>query len=211
MLSNLWALLTTQFTNMCILLATCYTSTATALDLTRCGIDTHSDTIARIVKHESNNRQFAIGINVGDGTSKALFAPDEATAVVWAKDLLSRGYPSIDLGYGQINNRNLEKLGVPIEQIFDECTNIKASHQIFTTNLAATGNNLTAALSMYNTGKPNSPRGLKYAAAVLGNNSFDKSITTITNAIETNPYKASAVIVWSTTNQHEESSSWKMH
>jgi type IV secretion system protein VirB1 len=177
-----------------------------AADLKTCGIDTHADTMAKIIKHESSNRQFAIGINVGDGTSKALFAPDEATAVIWSKDLLKRGYPSIDMGYGQINSLNLSKLGISIDQIFDECTNVKASHQIFTNNLTATGGNLTAALSMYNTGRPNSQRGLQYAAAVLGSGNFDKSIVTIASAIEMNPYKASAVIAWSS----KESAGWKV-
>lgn len=167
-----------------------------------CGIVQHQDVLEKIVKYESGNRQFAIGINIGNGTSKSIFASDEHTAVSWAKELLSRGYPSIDMGYGQINSKNLAKLGVSVDQIFDKCTNLCASQKIFDQNLAATNGDITAALSMYNTGKSSYSRGLAYAAAVMGMG-IGKINHTYAVSSSTNPFSASAMIAWTNQNQSE--------
>lgn len=180
-----------------------------ALDIAACGVPTEDLPIMqKIIKHESGAKQFAIGINVGNGTSKSLFAEDYATAVAWSKELLQRGYPSIDMGFGQINSKNLQKLGISIEQVFDACTNIKSAHAIFKQNMSATGGNVMAALSMYNTGKPNSERGTKYAMAVLGNAGLNKEMTTFAQALKTNPYRANAMLQW---DMQTAESTWKVY
>lgn len=191
-----------------ILSALLSSSAVHALDLAACGVPAEDLPIMqKIIKHESGAKQFAIGINVGNGTSKSLFADDQATAVAWSKELLQR-YPSIDMGFGQINSKNLQKLGINIEQVFDACTNIKSAHTIFKQNLSATGGNVMAALSMYNTGKPNSERGAKYAIAVLGNAGMNKEMTNFAQALKTNPYRSNAMLQWDIQTAE---STWKVY
>lgn len=122
-----------------------------------CAPAVHLDTMLKIVAHESGGNPFAIGIN-----SSQVHLPRQpqslSEAIGTATTLKASGF-DFDAGLGQLNARNIERLGLTFEQVFDPCQNLAATSQIlydnyvrasrrFTTVDAA----LTAALSAYNTG-----------------------------------------------------------
>lgn len=119
-------------------------------------------TMSAIVKQESGGHPWSINDNNGK-RSYRLKSKDEA--VLKATELISAGH-SIDMGLAQINSKNLRWLGLSVAQVFDPCTNVSAGAKVLTQGYQKTGS-LPAALSMYNTGKPNSPRGQEYARQVL--------------------------------------------
>lgn len=119
-------------------------------------------TMSAIVRQESGGHPWSINDNNGK-RSYRLKTKEEA--VLKATELISAGH-SIDMGLAQINSKNLRWLGLSIAQAFDPCTNISAGAQVLTRGYQQTGS-LPAALSMYNTGKANSPRGQEYARQVL--------------------------------------------
>lgn len=119
-------------------------------------------TMSAIVKQESGGHPWSINDNNGK-RSYRLKSKDEA--VLKATELISAGH-SIDMGLSQINSKNLRWLGLSVAQVFDPCSNVAAGAKVLTQGYQKTGS-LTAALSMYNTGKPNSPRGRDYARQVL--------------------------------------------
>lgn len=112
-------------------------------------------TLAAIVRVESAGRPLAININKGPRVAPAQ-SPTEAAAV--ARTWIERGY-SVDLGLMQINSRNLARLGVSVEQMFDPCANIAAGATILANNYRQAARTrgdgqhaLRDALSAYNTG-----------------------------------------------------------
>lgn len=142
-------------------------------------------TMAAVTNHESRWRPYTIAIN---GTIppawKGWQPKQEQTAVKAAKKLIAAGY-DFDMGFAQINVRNLGRpilrdMGITVENIFDTCTNVRAAEAIlvecysrarlaFSDRRAA----LDAALSCYNTGnfvkgKRNGYVGKVYAAQVKG-------------------------------------------
>jgi type IV secretion system protein VirB1 len=119
-------------------------------------------TMSAIVKQESGGHPWSINDNNGR-RSYRLKSKDEA--VLKATELISAGH-SIDMGLAQINSKNLRWLGLSVEEAFEPCTNISAGAQVLTRGFLQTGS-LPAALSIYNTGKPDSPRGRQYARQVL--------------------------------------------
>lgn len=119
-------------------------------------------TMSAIVKQESAGHPWSINDNNGK-RSYRLKTKEEA--VLKATELISSGH-SIDMGLAQINSKNLRWLGLSVAQAFDPCTNISAGAKVLTHGYQKTGS-LPAALSMYNTGKPNSTRGQEYARQVL--------------------------------------------
>lgn len=118
-------------------------------------------TMSAIVKQESGGHPWVINDNDGK-RSYRLGSKEEA--VIKATELISAGH-SVDLGLAQINSRNLGRLGLSVEQVFDPCTNIAAGARILEEGYRKTGS-LPSALSMYNTGKGDSERGMKYAGQV---------------------------------------------
>ncbi|WP_417522314.1 lytic transglycosylase domain-containing protein [Marinobacter sp.] len=128
----------------------------------QCAPSVHPTTMAYIVRHESANNPFAIGIN--DGPRLSVQPSDKATAVALAEELLADGR-SFDSGYGQIHSGNLPGLGLSIADLFDPCENLRAAAVIlsgcFERASAANGISsnlrdsdqtaLLAALSCYNT------------------------------------------------------------
>lgn len=126
-----------------------------------CAPDVHPQTMTAIVKTESGFRPFAIGVN-GSGAPLRNQPGSREEAISTAKSLVGRGY-NIDMGYAQINSANLKWLGMTIEDMFDECKNVKAGARILTENYAAARKifgdpqlALRAALSAYNTGNHSS-------------------------------------------------------
>ncbi|MDI9331566.1 MAG: lytic transglycosylase domain-containing protein [Alphaproteobacteria bacterium] len=129
-----------------------------ALALT-CAPQVHPQTVLHLVKHESGNNPYAIGIN---GPFRLSRQPRDMTeAVITAKYLLSAGH-SIDMGLAMINHKNLKRLSLTVESVFDACENLKGmqsvlleSYQRAVKKHGPGGRSLAHALSEYNTGHPN--------------------------------------------------------
>jgi type IV secretion system protein VirB1 len=136
-----------------------------------CAPMVHPDTALRLVKHESGNNPFAIGIN---GPYRLSPQPkSRAQAVATAQMLMNAGL-SIDMGLGQINSRNLPWLGLTLESVFDPCMNLRAMQVVLLKGYEKAAKThgpgqqaLVAALSTYNTGHPE--RGVRngYVASVF--------------------------------------------
>lgn len=124
----------------------------------QCAPSVHPSTMAYIVSHESNNNPFAIGIN--DGERLATQPTDRDSAIAIAERLHADGR-SFDSGYGQVHSGNLPGLGLSVGDLFDPCTNLRASAVIlegcFERAAGGEGGSpdsqaaLRAALSCYNT------------------------------------------------------------
>ena len=114
------------------------------------------ETIVAIMKHESNFNPFAIGINGRTRISRKPQTQEEAIEI--AEKLIAAGV-SIDMGLAQINNANLNKLGLSVAQVFDPCTNLRAAEKVLRWCYGPAEKKhgpgqtaLQAALSCYNTG-----------------------------------------------------------
>lgn len=130
-----------------------------------------SDTMMAIMSQESGGNPWAIGVNSRDKFTRPT---SYLEAVNESKRLIGKG-ASIDMGLMQINSKNLPKLGLTVEQVFDPCTNVYAGGVILTRNYVMATKSfghsqaaLEAALSAYNTG--NFHNGFKngYVKNVLG-------------------------------------------
>lgn len=127
-----------------------------------CAPNVHPTTIEAIIKVESEGKPLGLNANYKNGVAYPL--PKEIKsrheAVKWAKSAIKAGH-SVDLGYMQVNSRNLEWLGYTIEDMFEPCKNLAAGARIYTAAYVAARkmykNEQTAlwvALSIYNTGNP---------------------------------------------------------
>lgn len=129
-------------------------------------------TLEAIVKTESNFDPLKIGVNGGAKLQRQPVNIDEA--VVTAQWLLQNGY-NIDLGLGQVNSSNLNRVGLSVTDAFDPCKNLKAAGTIFNHSFQAAmqqypeAQALQVALSAYNTG--NFVQGFRngYVSRVLSN------------------------------------------
>ncbi|MDO8336509.1 MAG: lytic transglycosylase domain-containing protein [Candidatus Saccharibacteria bacterium] len=113
-------------------------------------------TMKSFIKHESSFSPFAIGINGGARLERQPQSKKEAIAT--ANFLIEKGY-NADFGYGQINSKNVQRLNLDLNDIFDPCKNLHIAATIFLDNynLALKSyknpNDATlAAISAYNTG-----------------------------------------------------------
>jgi type IV secretion system protein VirB1 len=119
-------------------------------------------TMSAVVKQESGGNPWALNNNT---TKKSQIFGTKSEAVAAALHAIRNGQ-SVDMGLAQLNSKNLEWLGLTVEQAFDPCANINAGAKILENGYVKTGN-LHQALSMYNTGKPNSTTGSAYAQKVF--------------------------------------------
>lgn len=119
-------------------------------------------TMAAVVKQESGGQPWTINNNT---TKKSVVFESKTAAVAAAMAAVGRG-ESIDMGLAQVNSKNLQSLGLSVEQVFDPCTNIAASAKILAAGYQKTGT-LGGAFSMYNTGKSDSKIGFDYAQKVF--------------------------------------------
>ena len=128
-------------------------------------------TVAAVVRTESNFNPLAININGGTRLTRQPQSAEEATS--WAIWLGAHGY-SIDVGLMQINNANLRRMNLDYAAAFDPCTNLRVGTAMLTANYQrglqsgyAADKALYHALSAYNTGDFN--RGLRngYVNSVL--------------------------------------------
>jgi len=129
-------------------------------------------TMQAIIRTESAGNPWALG----DNTVRLQRQPTtKEEAVAAAKDLISQGH-SVDMGLGQVNSKNLAALGLTVEQVYEPCTNIKASATILTAAYqravkqhGAGQDALLAALSAYNTGSLTLGFGNGYVQKVVAN------------------------------------------
>jgi type IV secretion system protein VirB1 len=137
----------------------------------QCAPNVAPQTVAAIVETESRGKPFALYVN---GPRQPATQVNAADAAATARRYIAAGY-SVDLGLGQINSRNMRRLGLTWENVFDPCTNIAALGQILTQNYRAVADGrhpqtaLRLAISQYNTGSTS--RGFRngYVAKVVGN------------------------------------------
>jgi len=122
----------------------------------QCAPGVAPETMLAIVRAESALNPLAIGVNGGSRTRPR--PTNAADAAAQARALIADGR-DIDLGLGQINVRNLRRLGLTLEAAFDPCANLAASAQVLREGYArgrgAHGPGqaaLRVAFSIYNTG-----------------------------------------------------------
>jgi type IV secretion system protein VirB1 len=157
-----------------------YTAAAILGLALQCAPNVSPQTVAAIVQTESRGRPFALYVNGPRQPATQVNAADAATT---ARRFVAAGY-SVDLGLGQINSRNMRRLGLTWETVFDPCTNIAALGQILTQNYQAVADGrhpqtaLRIAISLYNTGSTS--RGFRngYVAKVVGNAGVGVGVTT---------------------------------
>jgi type IV secretion system protein VirB1 len=148
-----------------------YTAAAILGLASQCAPNVSPQTVAAIVQTESRGRPFALYVN---GSHQPAPPSNAADAAATARRFVAAGY-SVDLGLGQINSRNMRRLGLTWETVFDPCTNIAALGQILTQNYQSVADGrrpqtaLRLAISLYNTGSTS--RGFRngYVAKVVGN------------------------------------------
>lgn len=136
----------------------------------QCAPDVAPSTMMAIITVESKGNPWVIGNN----TLKAPIKPapkSKEDAIRVAKYYLSLGH-SLDLGLAQINSKNLNRLGLSLEEVFDPCTNVAAGAMIlkdfYLKASAKYGDGQKAlmhALSGYNTGSLY--RGHSYVTKVV--------------------------------------------
>ena len=122
----------------------------------QCAPGVHIKTLSAVVRHESRVKPYAIGLNSKD--SKLPRQPtNKAEAVATGEWLKANGY-NFDGGFGQVNVRNLEWLGMSVEDLFDPCKNLAGAARVLTDCYTRAAKKfpgeqpaLQAALSCYNT------------------------------------------------------------
>lgn len=113
-------------------------------------------TLKALVKKESGFSPFAIGINRGFRLKRQ--PVNKAEAIATAHQLMQDGY-DFDAGWFQVNVRNIKRLNLSLDDVFDPCENMKISANMFQDNyyralkLYKNPDSATlAALSAHNTG-----------------------------------------------------------
>jgi len=137
-----------------------------------CAPAIHPVTLQALVRHESRANPYAIGLHYP--TLRLTRQPANLQeAIATAQDLQRRGI-RFDAGLGQINVRNWKMLQLTAEQVFDPCTNLRATQTLLNDCYAralkrypAGQAALHAALSCYNAGNFSSGFSNGYVAKVL--------------------------------------------
>lgn len=129
-------------------------------------------TLEAIIKHESTQNPYSIGVNQKDKILKK--QPNNLDSAISIANQLIAENIDFDAGLGQINVRNWAWLGLDSTTVFDPCKNLEATQSVLTDcysrALKRYSNEqkaLRAALSCYNTG--NFEKGFKngYVKKVL--------------------------------------------
>lgn len=119
-------------------------------------------TMAAIVEKESGGNPLALHDNT---TGKSYRPGNIAEAARIVRGLIAQGH-SVDIGLAQLNSKNLPGLGLDAQQVFDSCTNLRASQIVLLRGWKQSGGDLRGALAAYNTGNAGSGVGARYAASV---------------------------------------------
>lgn len=105
---------------------------------TTCAPQVAPKMLAVIERIESGFDPLAIGDNT---TRRTIRSSDKGEAIATARRLIGEGH-NLDLGLMQINDRNLNWLGLTLDRAFDACASIRAAADYLMT------------VSRYNTGSP---------------------------------------------------------
>ncbi len=134
--------------------------------MAQCAPTVHPDTMSAVMSAESRGHKYAIAdagpVNLPWAKRKTMVRSiypstlDEAESIV--NGLLAKGH-TVSLGLGQVNDRNLAKMGMSVRDAFDPCINLAASGKILTefyhkavVRFGTGPQALKAALSAYNSG-----------------------------------------------------------
>lgn len=135
-------------------------------------------TLAAIVKTESNFNPLAININKGYRLERQ--PRNKSEAITTANWLINHQY-NIDMGLGQVNSANLRKTGLTVHDAFDPCKNLAASASILKWNYESASRKipgeqqaLHAAISAYNTGSFTHGFSNGYVQKVVGSANQNK-------------------------------------
>lgn len=143
------------------------------LDLSRkCAPQVAPTTMVTLIRTESKGNPLALGLN----GARLRFQPrSESQAIAWVRYLDKHNY-NYDVGLGQVNSKNIRKLKLKPEQLFNPCLNIKVSAYILTQNYLQAKKivkdpqvALGRALSIYNTGNQYNGYNNGYIERVLQN------------------------------------------
>lgn len=123
-----------------------------------CAPEIAPNTVAQIMRVESNGNPLAINVN---GINRKFSASSQKEAADIVRSYVSKGY-SVDVGLMQVNSVNFSTLGYrleAIESLFEPCNNIAAGGQILSNfykrsqQVHSSGEKtLRGAISAYNTG-----------------------------------------------------------
>jgi type IV secretion system protein VirB1 len=144
----------------------------------QCAPGVHLDTLSAIVRHESGANPFAIGINA-KGVRLPRQPVNREEAIATADWLKSNGY-NFDGGFGQVNVKNLDWLGMSVADLFDPCKNLAGAARVITDCYKRAEGRYTdeqtalhAALSCYNTGNFRDGFSNGYVLKVAANATLD--------------------------------------
>ncbi|MCD5327959.1 lytic transglycosylase domain-containing protein [Chromobacterium piscinae] len=123
-------------------------------------------TMSAIVNVESNGHMYAMADagpkhlpwSVRKSMVRSFFFSSKEETASFARGLIAQGH-TVSLGLTQINDRNLPRLGLSIEQVLDPCTNVSTGAKILTEfydkavrQYGRSEKALQAAISAYNSG-----------------------------------------------------------
>lgn len=136
----------------------------------QCAPSVAPQTLLPIVQVESGFDSLAIGVNRRGGP---VARPTSAEAAASAARALLASGANVDLGLAQINSRNLDRLGLSLEEAFDPCRNLAAGARLLgeayrTTRLTTADPQraVRGAISIYNTGDRQAGHRNGYVAKV---------------------------------------------
>jgi type IV secretion system protein VirB1 len=122
----------------------------------RCAPAVAPETMLSVARAESAFDPFVVAANTNP---RRVFHPASAEAATRLADRLIGAGQSVDLGLGQINSRNLQRLGLEVADAFDPCRNLAASARVLqasyrraSPDVGSEQRALRTALSLYNTG-----------------------------------------------------------
>ncbi len=160
----------------------------------QCAPAVATPTMMAIVRVESSGNPLAMNVN---GSQHLARQPASKTqAIDWATWLITHGY-SVDLGLAQVNSRNLQRLGVAADQMFEPCDNLKAGARILSENYTGAAQKfgpghlaLNAAISAYNTGNYRNGFTNGYVAKVAAAATMsDADVPPLVPSVETHKYR----------------------
>lgn len=136
----------------------------------QCAPGVAPQTLLPIVQVESGFDSLAIGVNRRGGHVARPTSAEAAAST--ARALLASG-ANLDLGLAQINSRNLDRLGLSLEEAFEPCRNLAAGARLlgeaYRTTRRTTADPqmaLRGAISIYNTGDRQAGHRNGYVAKV---------------------------------------------
>lgn len=127
------------------------------------------NTMKAICYMESGNKPYAINVNssIFNIQKGPHFFENSITANLYMDFVLNPLFLSYDIGFCQINIQHLKRFKLSNEDLLNKEKNIEIATIIYSENLKTCKGSKKCALSMYNTGKKNSKRGIAYSEKVI--------------------------------------------